>query len=269
MQSCSYTGPTSTSLIARSTPGSSRCSSRSIVTAQWAEHSSGSHQSPHGSRTSSTGWNAKAATMLEERNASLSRAPRGSDETIGQTAKTPQKAYVRFCEACSARFEPVPKRQRFCSARCRTRYHRGSDLEHLERGSVALARERAMREQAPRLAGSASLDELAAHPERAAFLPREVLLALHGRAVAVFTALAGPLLASVNGKLELQEPYPLLTAREAAEHLNVPVSWVRERARTGRLPSVRLGHYRRFRLEDLERYREEGAVLSRAPRSKN
>ena len=43
----------------------------------------------------------------------------------------------------------------------------------------------------------------------------------------------------------------LLTADEAAEFLNVPVSWVEESARTGRLASVKLGRYVRFRKEDL------------------
>lgn len=46
---------------------------------------------------------------------------------------------------------------------------------------------------------------------------------------------------------------PLLTPKQAAQFLNVPVSWVRERGRTGALPSVKLGHYMRFRRADLER----------------
>jgi excisionase family DNA binding protein len=43
----------------------------------------------------------------------------------------------------------------------------------------------------------------------------------------------------------------LLTAQEAAQHLGVPVSWVRDASRQGRLKSVRLGRYIRFRLSDL------------------
>lgn len=39
----------------------------------------------------------------------------------------------------------------------------------------------------------------------------------------------------------------LLDADEAAELLNVRVSWVREATRDGRLPSVPLGRYRRYR----------------------
>jgi excisionase family DNA binding protein len=43
----------------------------------------------------------------------------------------------------------------------------------------------------------------------------------------------------------------LLDAREAAQLLNVKVSWVREATRDGRLPCVPLGRYRRYRRERL------------------
>ena len=39
----------------------------------------------------------------------------------------------------------------------------------------------------------------------------------------------------------------LLTAADAAELLSVPVSWVREHTRSGRIPHVQLGHYVRYR----------------------
>jgi excisionase family DNA binding protein len=45
----------------------------------------------------------------------------------------------------------------------------------------------------------------------------------------------------------------LLNAREIAETLHVPESWVRREAREERIPHVRLGRYVRF---------EEGAVLA-------
>jgi excisionase family DNA binding protein len=52
-----------------------------------------------------------------------------------------------------------------------------------------------------------------------------------------------------------QSNFPhLLTAKQLAEHLAVPESWVREQARIGKLPSIKLGHYVRFRLDDIERY---------------
>ncbi len=41
----------------------------------------------------------------------------------------------------------------------------------------------------------------------------------------------------------------LLTAAEVASLLSVPRSWVYEQAREGRIPTVTLGRYRRFREE--------------------
>ena len=46
----------------------------------------------------------------------------------------------------------------------------------------------------------------------------------------------------------------LLGARELAELFGVPGSWVREQARLGILPSFKLGHYVRFRIEEVERF---------------
>ena len=46
----------------------------------------------------------------------------------------------------------------------------------------------------------------------------------------------------------------LLDAGEVAARLNLPVTWVRDAARRGELPSLKLGHYRRFRSEDVESY---------------
>ena len=45
----------------------------------------------------------------------------------------------------------------------------------------------------------------------------------------------------------------LLTAGDLAKHLNLPESWVRAEERLGRIPSVRLGKYVRFRLSEVER----------------
>jgi excisionase family DNA binding protein len=39
----------------------------------------------------------------------------------------------------------------------------------------------------------------------------------------------------------------LLTAAEVAELLSVPTSWVRESTRSGAIPVVELGRYRRYR----------------------
>ena len=49
----------------------------------------------------------------------------------------------------------------------------------------------------------------------------------------------------------------LLTASEVAELLAVPVSWVRESTRSGAIPHIKLGRYRRYRLADVEAWLEE------------
>lgn len=49
----------------------------------------------------------------------------------------------------------------------------------------------------------------------------------------------------------------LLTAGEVAERLGIPVSWVREGARSGAIPHVRLGRYVRFDLDDVDRWLQE------------
>jgi excisionase family DNA binding protein len=55
-----------------------------------------------------------------------------------------------------------------------------------------------------------------------------------------------------NGK-NARHAENLLTAGELAERLNLPESWVRTEERAGRIPSLRLGKYVRFRLRDIER----------------
>jgi excisionase family DNA binding protein len=46
----------------------------------------------------------------------------------------------------------------------------------------------------------------------------------------------------------------LLSAEAAAKHFDVPKTWISEAARRGELPSVRVGHYVRFKSEDLEAF---------------
>jgi excisionase family DNA binding protein len=49
----------------------------------------------------------------------------------------------------------------------------------------------------------------------------------------------------------------LLTAGQVGEMLGVPRSWVYEQSRKGRIPTVTLGRYRRYRAEAIERWVEE------------
>lgn len=56
----------------------------------------------------------------------------------------------------------------------------------------------------------------------------------------------------------------LLTAEEVAERLAVPVSWVRESTRSGVVPHIKIGRYRRYRLADVEKWLEECTQPGRA-----
>jgi len=52
----------------------------------------------------------------------------------------------------------------------------------------------------------------------------------------------------------------LRTAGEIAEMLSVPVSWVREHTRSGQIPHVELGRYRRYREPDVLAWLDELAA---------
>lgn len=47
-------------------------------------------------------------------------------------------------------------------------------------------------------------------------------------------------------------PPALLDAKGAARLLSVPESWVRDQANADRIPHLKLGHYLRFRADELE-----------------
>ena len=49
----------------------------------------------------------------------------------------------------------------------------------------------------------------------------------------------------------------LLSAETASKRWDIPVSWIRDMARRGELPHVKLGHYTRFRPDDLARFIQE------------
>jgi excisionase family DNA binding protein len=52
-------------------------------------------------------------------------------------------------------------------------------------------------------------------------------------------------------------PKLLLDTKEAAAVLNVPESWMGQAARENKIATVRVGHYVRFRLVDLEKFIED------------
>ncbi len=49
----------------------------------------------------------------------------------------------------------------------------------------------------------------------------------------------------------------LLSAEVAGKLWGVPTSWIRDMARRGELPHVKLGHYTRFKPDDLARFIQE------------
>ena len=111
-----------------------------------------------------------------------------------------------------------------------------------------------------------TVDELIADPARAKVLASEALpelLTEIASRTATLKTLEGALLSLIlsqrNGGHGSNMPTGLLDAPELAKRLGVPESWVREQARLGNLPSFKLGHYVRFKLEEVERYLAERA----------
>ena len=111
-----------------------------------------------------------------------------------------------------------------------------------------------------------TVDELTADPARAKVLAFEALpqlLTEIASRTATLKTLEGALLALILGE-HLADSDPkngggLLSAPQVAELFDVPESWVRERARLGTLPSIRLGHYVRFKSEEIQRFLSERA----------
>lgn len=56
-----------------------------------------------------------------------------------------------------------------------------------------------------------------------------------------------------------------MTASDVAEILGVPTSWVYEQSRRGRIPTVTLGRYRRYRPEAIEAWVEELEAATLVP----
>lgn len=49
----------------------------------------------------------------------------------------------------------------------------------------------------------------------------------------------------------------VFTAKEIADYLAVPETWVRGETRADRIPHVRLGRYRRYRLAEVQAWLDE------------
>ncbi|HVA77263.1 MAG TPA: helix-turn-helix domain-containing protein [Candidatus Binataceae bacterium] len=113
---------------------------------------------------------------------------------------------------------------------------------------------------------SVTLGELIADPSRADGLTLDalaILVAEISSRGAALTTLQGTLLSLMIGRRDGNRDGALadglLDAPELAKRFGVPESWVREQARQGNLPCLKLGHYMRFRLEEVERFLTERA----------
>ena len=116
---------------------------------------------------------------------------------------------------------------------------------------------------APRASQSpVTIEELLADPSRIRATVLEsvpgLLTELASR-VAALKTLEGALLAlmlsdrTANGDSKSLGS-ALLSAPDLAKLFGVPESWVREQARLGNLPSIKLGHYVRFKIEEVQRF---------------
>lgn len=111
----------------------------------------------------------------------------------------------------------------------------------------------------------ATIEELLADPSRTRGLVLESvpeLLSQVALRVAALKTLEGALLSLMLSERIVTKGFSyaaskLLGARELAELFGVPESWVREQARLHILPSFKLGHYVRFRIEEVERFLTE------------
>ncbi len=66
---------------------------------------------------------------------------------------------------------------------------------------------------------------------------------------------------------EQQETERFVAIKEAARHLGVKVSWLYEAVRVAKVPSYKLGNFRRFKLSELDSWaaaRREGPQLARS-----
>lgn len=106
------------------------------------------------------------------------------------------------------------------------------------------------------------IDELLADPSMTRRMAPEVipeLLTQLASRVAALKTLEGALFALMLSQRMANNDgqhvgSALMSAPDLAKLFRVPESWVREQARLGNLPSIKLGHYVRFRIEEVERF---------------
>jgi hypothetical protein len=101
-----------------------------------------------------------------------------------------------------------------------------------------------------------SLDALAANPSLASTLGPAAANVLRRKAVVVLAALAD----EHPPNPPCDRPEALLDAKAAADILRVPATWLRDAARQGRVRCVHLGHYVRFRRQDLAAFIESNTA---------
>jgi excisionase family DNA binding protein len=110
---------------------------------------------------------------------------------------------------------------------------------------------------AARLATGPTVEVIARDANRVAGLPRETLLALLLRCSAAQAAIYAELVRTSSTAVSELTAAPaaarLLDAKQMAEHLQVPESWVRSEARAGRIPKRMVGRYVRFDPSEVER----------------
>jgi excisionase family DNA binding protein len=119
-----------------------------------------------------------------------------------------------------------------------------------------------------RIASVPSLDDIAREPGCAGGLPPHTLAALQSRAAVVQAALAAEALAAATetAQVRASKPAPaagLLTAKQMAEYLKVPESWVRSEARADLIPKRMIGRYVRFDASEVERALSQRRVACR------
>lgn len=104
-----------------------------------------------------------------------------------------------------------------------------------------------------------TLEELVRHPERVTAVAHEAVAGLLAEVERLRVALWARLFEAQERGGSSQPATRLLTAPQVAEALGVPVSYVYELARTGRLSAVRFGKYVRFAPEALQEWQARHA----------